>query len=190
MVSNMSRRSEDKMRSSQGLASRERFDGQMEVILTQGPKTIIVDFDHSTTLKEWSDNLLIDAWEALEIIDQNVDYTEYTCVAYASTNGGSRWPASKYSYSMRDVLERIHSEVQYTQETTLINMDRAALCAPSPCGIPFDSLIKNIQSWTSQCPGMLKLLDAISTVLAAAHPTGRGRNLTDSRMIDELIGKI
>ena len=37
---------------------------------------------------------------------------------------------------------------------------------------------------------MLKLLDAISTVLVAAHPTGRGRNLTDSRMRDELIGKI
>ena len=46
MVSDMARRSEDKMRSAQGLATRERFDGQMEVHLTQGPKMIIVDFDY------------------------------------------------------------------------------------------------------------------------------------------------
>ena len=140
MVSDMSRRFEDKMRSSRGLASRERFDGQMEVILTQGPKTIIVDSDHSTTLKEWSDNLLMDAWEALENIDQTVDYTEYKCVAYTSINGGSRWPASKYSYSMRDVLERIHSEVQYTQEA----FTRPRLYATLLCGSQATALSRAI----------------------------------------------
>ena len=59
----------------------------------------------------------MDAWETLEALDPTVDYTAFTCVAYASTSGGSRWPASKYAYTMRDVLERLHIEVQYTHET-------------------------------------------------------------------------
>ena len=288
MVSDMARRSEDKMRSSQGLATRERFDGQVEVYLTQGPKMIIVDFDYNTTLKDWSENMLIDAWEALEAINQTVDYSTYTSVRYTSNEGGTSWPASKYGFTMRDVLERIHSEVQYTQEAftrpklyttllsgeqaavlsraidrsaalrmkksaalqieaaganaeemvspycddrvigdhvssvlsgalvactigdtalsaenraqlvsvlnltavTLISMDSAAPYAPPPCGILLDSLIEIIHSWIPQCPGMLNLLEAINTVLAAAHPTGRGRNLTDPRLRAELIEKM